>query len=521
MANEIELTKNVMTADEKRIIKMFDAEIEKVNAGRASIGKTLDTFSNIGARIGFGTESQNEGAEYLLTRLTYNYQVLTALFRNSWIVQKGVTIPARDMNKLGVNISSELDPDKLEKVYKKLDSQNTKMIEGTQWGRLYGGSIGIMLIKDMMNKKVLTKDGKETPVIELPLELEDIDVGSFSGIYIIDRWNGVSPISTELETDITSYRYGEPKYYTVNLPNKQSVRFHHSWILIFEGINLPRIEKQAETWWGMTVLEPVFRELQKRDNTNYSIANLIFQQSIRVFKFKDFKMMTSNGSKAFQEEFALRMEALVKKQGNQTATVIDADDSFEIQNQTYSGLDSILELFMEDIAGAFNVPMDRMYGRPGKGFSGDDKSSARNYSNFIHNEQEAGLRHNYEKLIKVICKSELGEVPNDLTFEFILHYDVDADNRKSRLEDTLSQIATAFENGGITRSVYLKELREAGRDFNMFTNITDEEIAEAEKNEKLSDGDTDLNEEKYDIDEEEKTKDGGFFGRFSRKNKSN
>lgn len=494
-----------MTADEERIIKSFDEQIAKVNEGKASVQKTLDTFTNIGARIGFGTNSQNEGAEYLLTRLTYNYQTLTALFRNSWIVQKGITIVASDMNNLGINITSNIDPDKLEKVYKKLDSVQSKMIEGTQWGRLYGGAIGVILIKDMLDKMVETPDGKKVNVIELPLDVDDIDVGSFSGLYIIDRWNGVSPISTELEDDITSSRFGLPKYYTVNLPNNKSVKFHHTWITIFEGITLPKIEKQAETWWGMTVLEPVFRELQKRDNTNYSIANLIFQQSIRVFKFKDFKMMAANGSKAFQEEFAKRMESLVAKQGNQTATVIDSEDSFEIQNQTYSGLDAILELFMEDIAGAFNIPMDRMYGRPGKGFSGDDKSSARNYSNYIHNQQESKLRHNYEKLLKVICKSELGEYPEDITFEFILHYDVDADNRKSRLEDTLTQLSEAFTNGGITRSTYLKELKEAGRDFHMFTNITDKEIEEAENNEKLDEGDIEP-----DLDEESNTKDSKF-----------
>lgn len=494
-----------ITKDELKVINVFDTQMDKLLKGKTTIDRVLDTFTNFTARIGGGTESQSEGASYFLTRLSFDYQTITALFRNSWIVKKIIVLVATDMNKLGIQISTELDPKDVDKIEKKLDEVNQKMIEGTKWGRLYGGAVGILMIKDVMNKMVETKDGTKVRLIELPLEIDDINVDSFGGIYILDRWNGVSA-DTTLETDMMSYNYGRPKYYMINLPNESAVKIHHSWVLPFLGIDLPRIERLADNGWGMSDLEPVFRELQKRDNTNYSVANLVFQASLRVFKFDNFRQSVATGSKAFQKEMQSRLESLVKYQSNQRATIIDTKDSFEVHSATFAGLDSILEIFAEDIAGASNIPMTKLFGRQGKNFGGDDKAAARNYSDFINAEQEERLRHNYEKLLMIISKSELGKVPDDMTFEFIAHYDSDIDTKRSQLEQELTQIAIPFENGGIPRSLYLKELKERGKEFNMFTNITDDMIIKAEKDERLDPGEVD--DDYDDIDETVKSKDG-------------
>lgn len=496
MGNQIS-THDGFSEDEKNQLKLLDSQI--------SILQSRDSYSNIAARLGLGSDSLNEGAFYYLTRLTFDYQQLTAMYRNSWIIREGINIIANDMHKLGIDIKSELQPEQIEKVQKKLNDVRQKQIECTRWGRLYGGAVALMLIGDSLNKFVTTPEGS-VRIIELPLEITDIDVDSFHGLYVLDRWNGVSPTG-EIEKDPSSYQFGLPKYYTLTFPDKSSIKVHHSWLLIDTGLQLPRLERYADAWWGMSALEPVYRELQKHDNTNYSIANLIFQSSIRVFKFDGFKQATASTNKKFQEEMNSRLETLTKLQHNHSATVIDTKDDFQVHNQTFAGLDAVLNIFKGYVAAAFRIPQSKFYGLEASGLGSDDVSSLRNYSDDILSGQEEKERHNYEKLLNVICKSELGMVPKDIDFEFVTHYRSDIETRRSQFEQEMTMASTAFENGGIKRSTYLKELKEIGSKYNVFTNITDAEIAEAEKEENFDEGDLPPNNPEVEYESGEGTTD--------------
>ena len=54
----------------------------------------MDAFSNPAARIGFGTLDLLQATEYPMTRMTQNYQLLTSLYRENWIIQNIIsTIP--------------------------------------------------------------------------------------------------------------------------------------------------------------------------------------------------------------------------------------------------------------------------------------------------------------------------------------------------------------------------------------------------------------------------------------------
>jgi hypothetical protein len=43
--------------------------------------QATDAYSNLAARMGFGTPSLTEGSEYPLTRFSNNYQALLSLYR--------------------------------------------------------------------------------------------------------------------------------------------------------------------------------------------------------------------------------------------------------------------------------------------------------------------------------------------------------------------------------------------------------------------------------------------------------
>ena len=163
--------------------------------------RALDAFTNMLARLGAGTPNLLEGTEYTTERMTRDFATLNALYRESWIVRRIVDVIPADMLKNWITITSGIEPAVEKKI--SLALRRTQLIDklkrGMQWGRLYGGALGIMLVKHQGND------------LTTPLRLDYIMPGDFAGMLIFDRWNGVSP-SSELVDDVTDPEYSYPKY---------------------------------------------------------------------------------------------------------------------------------------------------------------------------------------------------------------------------------------------------------------------------------------------------------------------
>lgn len=89
-----------------------------------------------------------EGTTYQMQRLTRNYNLLNSLYREHWIMRRIVDIIPGDMLKNWITITTEVDPKALKRI--DLVLRRTQLIQklktGMQWGRLYGGAVGVMLI---------------------------------------------------------------------------------------------------------------------------------------------------------------------------------------------------------------------------------------------------------------------------------------------------------------------------------------------------------------------------------------
>ncbi|MBQ1789051.1 MAG: DUF1073 domain-containing protein, partial [Oscillospiraceae bacterium] len=149
----------------------------------------MDAFSNPAARLGFGTFDLTQATQYVPTRMTQNYQLLTTLYRENWIVQNIVQLVPDDALRKWYQVQTAIDPQYIDKL-RRLERQTQlrdKLLEGMYWARLYGGAAGIILIK-----------GQDD--MSQPLDLDTIMPDSVLGLQILDRWTGIYP-SSELVTD--------------------------------------------------------------------------------------------------------------------------------------------------------------------------------------------------------------------------------------------------------------------------------------------------------------------------------
>ena len=443
---------------------------------------TMDGFSNPLANMGDDTSSLLEGTQYNMSRLSFDWGLLNTLYRTHWIVRRIVDVPAEDMTKSWYKIKSELPPEAIRKieVLERKTSLRSKILEGLRWSRLYGGSAGIIII-----------EGQED-VLSEPLDYDYIMPGSFKGLIILDRWTGIFP-SGELVEDFNDRDYGLPDYYIIqDEAMGNGIRVHHSRIVRFINRDLPYYEKMVESYWGASEIEHVYDELKKRDNSSWNIASLIFSANLKIYQMEGFEQLAAMDDRAKQDLFQtlMLMNWMMNSNGMQ---IMGKEDSFDTKQYSFGGLSDVYELFMMDVSGAAEMPVTKLFGRSPAGMNATGESDMQNYYDSIEQKQEAILRPVFEKLLPIMCTSEFGAVPDDLDFEFNPVRRPSEEERKNLAQQTATAIVSVFNAGIISQKTALKELRQSAENTGMWTNISDEDIENA-------DGDTGLLGEKIPTD---------------------
>lgn len=431
--------------------------------------RALDAFSNVLARLGAGTPNLLEGTEYSLQRMSRDFNTLNALYRESWIVRRIIDVIPADMLKNWITITSGLDPDVEKRL--SLTLRRTQLIDklkrGMQWGRLYGGALGVMLVKHQ---------GYD---LSQPLQLDWIMPGDFAGLLIFDRWNGVNP-SSELIEDISDPDYGFPKYYTVTDPaGGGSVKIHHSRVVRFTGNTLPFWEEIAEMQWGASVVESIFDELRKRDNVSWNIAQLTFMANIRVLKMQDLGQLLAATDSESQAELLRTLEAQNMLLNNMGMQVMDAADGLETHQYTFGGLADCYQQFIMDISGAAEIPVTRLFGRSPSGLNATGESDLQNYYDMIAEKQESYLRPILNKVLPPFIISTLGSLPDDFDFEFDPVAEPSDKERADLAKCGTDNVVAAYNAGLISQRTALKELKQQSERTGVWTNITDEDIERA------------------------------------------
>jgi len=433
---------------------------------------TTDAFQNLLARMGVGTPSMIESTAYPLTRLSQNYTLMNSLYRSHWIVRRIIDVIPEDMCKNWYQVSSQLEPDHIERI-KKLERKTSvkpKILETLKWARLYGGAAAIMMI-----------DGHEG-ILDQPLNIDMVMPGSFKGLLVVDRWSGLNP-STGLVIDINDPEFGLPETYQVtNNATHETVNIHHSRVLRFIGRDLPFWEKQSEVYWGASEIEHIYDELRKRDNTSWNIANLVFRANLNVLQMEGLDQVFATGNDKVKQDIYNTVQAQNWLMNNFSMYILGEKDKFDTKSYTFAGLSDIYENFMCDISGAAEIPVTKLFGRSPAGMNATGESDMQNYYDVIEERQESYLRPVFDKLLPVLFMSELGAIPDDLDYKFSPIRRA-SDEEKAELGSKITgSVIEVFNAGLISQQIALKELRQLEEITDMWSNITDDDIANADAN---------------------------------------
>lgn len=432
--------------------------------------RAMDAFTNALARTGFGTSNLLEGSQYPLTRLTRNYILMQSLYRSNWIARKVVDCIAEDMLKNWIQVVSELKPEQIDKFDRAIDVTGTqeKLLCAIKWARLFGGAGAVIII-----------EGHDD--LSLPLNLDDVPLHSYKGLLVFDRWSGITP-SAEVCNDINRpEEFGLPASYRVTTETAQSYTIHASRVLRFIGRSLPQWEWQAEQRWGISEYEVIYDELKKRDNTSWNIASLIFRANIIALKQPDLANMLSGLGKSQEalSRFYTTLQAQTHLMSNQGLMVLPAEGGLETHQYGFNGINDVYISFMLDICGACEIPMSRLFGRSATGLGQTGEGDEHVYHDLISQKQKRELNPQLKKLLPVVAMSELGHVPDDFDWQFNTVRSLSNEEQAELASKKGTAIVEGFNAGIYGRKTALKEYKAISEETSMYSNITDDMIADA------------------------------------------
>ncbi|WP_335991386.1 DUF1073 domain-containing protein [Acinetobacter bereziniae] len=429
---------------------------------------TADSFQNFAARVGLGAGSQHDQSIYSANYLSRNRLLVESMYRSSWVVGQVVDVVADDMTREGINMRGLQSPEDAEEINQELDRLQVwdKLNKTIKWSRLYGGAIAVMMI-----------DGQN---VSTPLNINTVAKDQFKGLIVLDRWM-VVPSLEDLVTEYGPY-YGMPKYYdvitdSVGLCNQ---KIHYSRVVRMDGVELPYWQAIAENLWGQSVIERLEDRLTIFDSATLGAGQLVYKAHLRTYKVKGLREIIAKGGRLY-DALVKQIQQIRQWQSNEGMTLMDAEDTFETHQYSFTGLDNLLMQFGQQIAGATGIPLVRLFGQSPAGFSATGESDLSNYYDNINQQQEGRMRTPLQTLLAVVSLSKLGKaLPNSFKFDFASLWQID-EKVKAEVANTVAQAVTTVEESGlISRKTALKELRQSSEVTGIFSHITDEEIEAAD-----------------------------------------
>jgi phage-related protein (TIGR01555 family) len=430
--------------------------------------RSTDSYENFAARLGIGAENYSSQSTYGFNPITRIRTLLEWMYRGSWLVGKAVDCIPQDMCKRGIKFIGIQDLKRVEQLKHGMRRHGLwqHVMMTLTWARLYGGAICVAMIR-----------GQD---VSTPLRIETVGKGQLQGFLVLDRWM-IEPSLEDLVTDMDDADLGKPRFYTItaDAPALPRLRVHHSRCMRFVGVELPYWQMIAENMWGMSVLERLYDRLVAFDSATQGASQLMYRADIRTYSVEGLRKIIAAGGPAY--------DALVSQikhnslwQANERMFIIDSADKFERQQYAFSGISDTILQFGQQISGAIDIPLTRLFGQSPAGLNATGESDMVTYYDGIQQRQETDLRPRLGWPIRVIARSEGLDDEGVTDFVFNPLWQLTEEQKANIAERITATAIAAVESAMISERTALKELRSQAGLTGVWTQITDEDIENAD-----------------------------------------
>ena len=254
------------------------------------------------------------------------------------------------------------------------------------WKRLFGGA-GIVIL-----------DGKDP---KTPLDLESINQDTDIEFYVTDNWELCGYTSASNTTKSTETDWLSDTPFTL-----RGHAVHKSRVITLKGKAFPPLYKTVGRGWGMSILEPLVRTLNKGVKNENVIFELLDEAKIDIFRFYGL-------NDALQDEEATT--AITKRVGYAAmvknymkALLLDSEDDYQQKQIHFNGLADLKEDSRVDMASDARITMNKLYGTSPAGFNSGE-ADRETYADTVEAEVRIPSEAAIIRMLEVVGRKVLGK----------------------------------------------------------------------------------------------------------------
>lgn len=466
-----------------------DAAFARAQAAAERAVATLraDAWNNVYTGAGIAGKDKLESSIFR-QRARIDWSQLTALYRQNWLAKRLVDDLCGDAVRAGFALEVDKDDELPTKWQDAMDALHafTRAQDGLRWSLVYGGAVGLLVTEDAAFARsgvgVQTSSGiMQVGVLATPLQ--ESQLRAVKQILIVDARYALPDI-TAYTDDPDSANFGIPEFYQVTpygqATNTTSYKVHWTRLLRFDGVPTDMLTRVANLTWGDSIYESAWDALM-RYGMAYQGAAITAQEFAQgVLSVKDLAALM--GSEQYAAILA-RAQGFKMGLGTAGLAIIDAEgETYTRMGQPVSGLDSLLELFKQEVSGVARIPEQRLYGNQAGKLAGAGEDH-RLWAEYVHAWQTKSVIPQLTTLTRLWFASKDGPTGGKVPAKWkITPNPIDPPDLDKEIERRLkqSQIDHTYFGDGVLEPGEIRDSRYGGAEYSYETTL-DAKISDAIK----------------------------------------
>lgn len=355
------------------------------------MGYLLDTITNLVAKLNTG-DKKLANDQFALRELQQSE--LMALYRSDWLGRKIVDAPVKDMFRqwrnwqaAGNNITIMESAEDHFGVAKKLS-------RAMSMARLFGGA-GIVIGADVARP-------------DQPLLPGRIGKGGLKYLTVCTKYD---LRAGEVDRDVSSPTFGEPKYYVLGTQNTGAVYLHPSRVLRFIGADRLDVDFNIDGY-GDSTLMAIYDAIHHAAMAQAGIAELIHEAKVDVISIPNLSsaLATDPGTQAI----AKRFQAANSLKSINNMLLLDEKEKWERKQTSFDGLPDLLDRYLAIVSAASDIPATRLLGQAPKGMNATGDGDLRNYYDMLVSVRQDAIGPQLAYLDQILWLDATGSIPRDV-----------------------------------------------------------------------------------------------------------
>lgn len=327
-------------------------------------------------------------------------------------------VPAKDMTRKWIQLRSQGEGDKSEKIAKistEMDRMKVRRLfrRAAELDGMFGRA-QIFVDVDKPNGGSSRDDPVElnSPLI---IDKAKIKKGALKALRIVEpvwtypsAYNANDPLAPNYYAPLAWYVMGK----TV----------HHSRMLTIVSRPVPDLLKPTYNFGGLSMSQMAQPYVMNWLRTRDSVSDLVHSFSTSGLKTNLAGVLTG----ADDAQFFARAQLFNQMRDNRGVMMLDKDtEEFFQFNTPLSGLDSLQSQAQEQMSAVSNIPLVKLLGVTPSGLNASSEGEIQVYYDTLHALQEAIFTDPLTKIINIIQLHLFGEIDPDIVFEWESLYGMD------------------------------------------------------------------------------------------------